>query len=198
MIHLYALHTSILSQILLSYRLSQNFFFLFRTAPAAYGSSQAKGQFGAAAASGFHKPQQHPQQIWAASVTSTAACGNVGSLTNLQGQGSNPYPHRHPVRFLTRWARARTPVIAEYWVEFPVLYLLIYFWLGWRGYVGRKLAQSDYDVKAPASPISPKDTGQLLSHYSQSWNGSNNLVEMKLFYFFSSDTFQSAHFYLRL
>ena len=50
-------------------------------APAADGSSQARGQIGAAAASQpMPQPQQH--QIQAISVTSIAAHGNMGSSTH--------------------------------------------------------------------------------------------------------------------
>ena len=49
------------------------------------------------------RPTPQPQQpwIWATSVNYAAACGNAGSLTHEQGQGSNLQPHRDNVRSLT-------------------------------------------------------------------------------------------------
>ena len=72
--------------------LSLSLFFLFRTASLAYGSSQARGWIGAAAAGlccrCWPMPQLQQCQIWAAtsepatSSTCTTACGNSGYLTN--------------------------------------------------------------------------------------------------------------------
>ena len=62
-------------------------YFVFRAVPAAYGSSLARGQMGAAAASLSHS------QIQAMSTTYTTACSNAGSLTHGLGQGSNLHPH---------------------------------------------------------------------------------------------------------
>ena len=54
-------------------------FFIFRATPAAYGSSWVRGQFGAVYANLCHATTAPDP---AASVTYTAACGNVGSLTH--------------------------------------------------------------------------------------------------------------------
>ena len=53
-------------------------FFLFRPAPAAYGSSQARGRIVTAAA-GLHDSNSN-KGSQATSVTYTTACGNVRSL----------------------------------------------------------------------------------------------------------------------
>ena len=55
-------------------------FFAFRAAPMAYGSSQARGQIRATAASLHHKPW--PRQIQAASVTYTTAHSNAESANH--------------------------------------------------------------------------------------------------------------------
>ena len=54
-------------------------FFFFRSTPAAYGSSQARGQTGAVAT----MPQPQQPQIQATSGTYTTDCGNTRSLTQL-------------------------------------------------------------------------------------------------------------------
>ena len=54
------------------------FFFSFRAAPAAYGSSQARSQIRAKATSLLHSPCR----IQAASATYTTAYSNTGSLTH--------------------------------------------------------------------------------------------------------------------
>ena len=56
------------------------FFLLFRAARAAYGSSQARGQIGAVAASLHHRSKQC--LIRAAPATYTTAHGNTGCLTH--------------------------------------------------------------------------------------------------------------------
>ena len=55
------------------------FFGLFRATSLTYGSSQARGQMGAAAASLSYTPQQH--RMRAPSVTHTIAHGYARSLT---------------------------------------------------------------------------------------------------------------------
>ena len=55
-------------------------FLLFRAAPLACGSFQARGLIGAAAPGLCHKPEQC--RIWAASVTYITAHGNTGSILN--------------------------------------------------------------------------------------------------------------------
>ena len=64
------------------------FFFLFMVVPAAYGSSQARGQTRNAAA--VLTPQ--PQQLWiqATYVTYVAACSNTRSLTHWARPGIEP------------------------------------------------------------------------------------------------------------
>ena len=57
-------------------------------APVAYGSSQARGQVGAAAASPTPQPQQH--QVQATYVTYAAACSNTSSLTHWARPGMKP------------------------------------------------------------------------------------------------------------
>ena len=67
-------------------------FLLFRAAPEAYGSSQARGRIRAVAASLHHSHSNVEPR--AASMTYTAACHNTGSLTyQAPGQGLNPHPH---------------------------------------------------------------------------------------------------------
>ena len=63
------------------------FFLLFRAAPKAYGSSQVKGEIGAAATS-LYLPQQC--QIQALSSTYTTAHGNTRSLTHWARPGIEP------------------------------------------------------------------------------------------------------------
>ena len=60
-------------------------FCLFRAAPVAYGSSQARGGIGAVAASLWPQPQQCT--IWAVSLTYTTAHGSTGSLTHWARPG---------------------------------------------------------------------------------------------------------------
>ena len=55
------------------------FFLFFNAAPAAFGSSQTKGQIEAAIFQPIPQTQQH--LIRAASTTYTTACSNVGSLS---------------------------------------------------------------------------------------------------------------------
>ena len=58
-------------------------FFVFRAAPEASGSSQARGRVGAAAASHSHSHSHSKCQIPAISATYTIAHGNVGSFNTL-------------------------------------------------------------------------------------------------------------------
>ena len=62
-------------------------FCLFRAAPEAYGSSQARGQIGATTAC------LQKLRIRAESVTYIIAHGNTGSLTHWRDQGPSPHPH---------------------------------------------------------------------------------------------------------
>ena len=72
--------------------------YLFIAAPVAYGSSQARGQIGAAVVGLCH------------------SCSNsrfkLDPQPTEQGQGSNPHSHRYYVRFLTRWVTMGTLVIS--------------------------------------------------------------------------------------
>ena len=82
-------------------------FFLFTAAPVAYGSSQARGRIGAAAASPIAQPQQ--SQIWVASVTYATACSNAGCLTHWVRPGIESTSSWIIVRFLTCWATMGAP-----------------------------------------------------------------------------------------
>ena len=61
---------------------------VFRATSVAYGSSQARGQIGATAASLHPQPQQ--RQIWATSATYTTAHSNAKSLTHWVRPGIEP------------------------------------------------------------------------------------------------------------
>ena len=63
-------------------------FCLFRAAPKAYGSSQARGRIGATAAGLHHSSRQ--RQIRAASAIHTTAHGNTGSLSHWVRPGIEP------------------------------------------------------------------------------------------------------------
>ena len=89
------------------YWCTQVSFFLFRAAPAACGSSQARGQLGASAASPHFQLQQH--QIQATPATFTIAHGNTGSLTHWSRPGITPTSSWVLVGFLTYWAAMGTP-----------------------------------------------------------------------------------------
>ena len=69
------------------------FFLLFKAAPTACGSSQARGQIGVAVASLRH--------IWAASATYTTVHSNVRSLIHWARPGIKPTSSWIPVGFLT-------------------------------------------------------------------------------------------------
>ena len=107
---------------LLSMTLCLNFPFLLpflggqRGAPAAYGSSQARGQTGAAATS---QPQQC--QVRAASDTYTTACSNTGSLTHWARPGVEPTSSWMLVGFLIRWATKGTPPNFPLFIRTPVI-----------------------------------------------------------------------------
>ena len=75
------------------------YFCLFRAAPTAYGSSQARGWIRAVDADVYPQPQQH--WVWAASVTYTTACGNAGSLTHWERPGTEPISSWILVGFIT-------------------------------------------------------------------------------------------------
>ena len=75
------------------------FFNLFRTAPLAYGGSQAKGLTGPVAAGLCHCHSKC--QIWATSMTYTTAHGNTRSLTRWAKPGIEPTTSWFPVRFIS-------------------------------------------------------------------------------------------------
>ena len=62
-------------------------YLIFRAAPAAYGSSQARGWIGATAGA---MPQSQQHRIWAESVTYTTAHSNARSLTHWVRPGIEP------------------------------------------------------------------------------------------------------------
>ena len=78
--------------------------------PAAYGSSQARGQNQSCSSRPTPQTQQHG--IRAASVTYTTAACSAAMLDpypTAQGQGLDPSSHRHYVGFLIRWVTTGTP-----------------------------------------------------------------------------------------
>ena len=76
-----------------------SYFLLFRAAPVAYGSSQAKGLIGAVAA--WYMPQPQPHEIWASSATYTTAHSNARSLTHGARPGIEPETSWFLVGFLS-------------------------------------------------------------------------------------------------
>ena len=80
------------------------FLFSFTAAPVTYGSSQTRGQIGAAAVSLHHSHHQN----WAVSATIPQLAAVLDPWPTEQGQGLNPNPHGHYVRFLTHWAKTGT------------------------------------------------------------------------------------------
>ena len=70
----------------------------FRVAPAAYGSSQARVQIGAAPAGLHHRHSKHIQIV---SSAYNAAHGNAGSLTHRVRLGIKPASSWLPVGFIT-------------------------------------------------------------------------------------------------
>ena len=63
------------------------FVFVFRAEGAAYGSSQARAQMGAAAVSLYHSHSNARSELWSTSVTYTTAHCNAGSLAHWAGPG---------------------------------------------------------------------------------------------------------------
>ena len=98
------------------------FFFLFTAAPAACGSSQARGQTGAAAAGLPAKSQQH--RIQAASVTFTTACDHAGSLTNRARPGIEPGSSRTVCWVLNLLSHKRNTLQSYFKFYFIVLYFV--------------------------------------------------------------------------
>ena len=82
------------------------FFSLFRTTPAAYGRSQARGWIWAGAVSLCHS---HNNAGAAASATYTTAHGNARSLTHWARPGIKLTSLQTLCLILTRWATMETP-----------------------------------------------------------------------------------------
>ena len=82
----------------------------------AYGSSQARGQIGTAAAGLYYQPQQC--RTWAVSATYTAAHGRAGSLTHWVGPGIEPESSGILVRFITS---------EPWWELLHIMFLNFYF-----------------------------------------------------------------------
>lgn len=78
------------------------FLFLFMAAPAAYGSSPARGRIGASAEAYAINP------INFGYVTYDAACISIGSLTHWGSQGLTPRPHGNNLWSLTPWTTVGT------------------------------------------------------------------------------------------
>ena len=93
-------------------------FFVFRTAPVAYGSSQAQGQIGAAAAGLRHSPSNTGFELLESNDLhcSLQQCWILNPTEG--GQESNPPSHGHYVGLLTCWATTETP-------DFTFLYPLV-------------------------------------------------------------------------
>ena len=82
-------------------------FLVFRTAPVAYGSSQARGSNQSHSCQPTPQPQQ--RRIRAASVTYTIAHGNTRSLIHWARSGIKPTSSWILVRSINFWARRGTP-----------------------------------------------------------------------------------------
>ena len=80
--------------------------FLFMATPAAYGRSQARDRIGAAGAGLFHSNAGFELHLW-----HVAAYSSANPEPTDRGQGSNPYPHKDIVRFLTCSATTGTPIL---------------------------------------------------------------------------------------
>ena len=84
-------------------------FLLFKAAPAAYGSSQARSWIGAVAAG--LGPQKQQCRIQATSLTYSAAPSNARSLAHWVRPGIKPTSSWILVGFVTCWAATETPQI---------------------------------------------------------------------------------------
>ena len=69
------------------------YFCHFRAAPVAYGSSQAKGGIGAAAAGLHHNPSNAASELHLRPIPQLTA--ELDLQPTDRGQGSNPHPHGH-------------------------------------------------------------------------------------------------------
>ena len=84
-------------------------YYLFRATPAAYGSAQARGGIGAAAA-GLHYSHSSIG-IWATFVTYTSAYGNTRSLTHWERPGIEPTSSWTLVGLLTTEPQQDFPIL---------------------------------------------------------------------------------------
>ena len=82
------------------------FFCLFRAAPSAYGSSQARGPIGATAAGLHHSHSTARSKLH---VTYTTVHGISGLLTHLARPGIEPVSSWILVGFVNHWAMTETP-----------------------------------------------------------------------------------------
>ena len=82
------------------------FFWGGRVTPAAYGSSQARGWIGAAAAC-LHHSNRGSEVYLRPTLQLTIT---LDPQPTEQSQESNPYPHRQYDGFLTCWATMGTPI----------------------------------------------------------------------------------------
>ena len=89
-------------------------FCLFRVAPTAYRSSQARGLIGAVAASLRHSHSQC--QIRASSATYTIAHGNAGSLTHGARPGIEPATSWFLVRFVSALPQRELHILFLYYL----------------------------------------------------------------------------------
>ena len=92
------------------------YFYCFRATPAAYGSSQAKCQIGATAASLHHSHSSSGSKLCLWPTTTTHS--NARSLTHWVRSGIEPASSWIPVRFLTCWATTGTPTFLIEWIQY--------------------------------------------------------------------------------
>ena len=88
--------------------------------PSTYGSSQARGQIGAAAA-GLHQSHSYTRSEPRLQLMLQLAATLVPWPTE-QSQELNLYPHGDYIRFLTSWATMGTPI---YIINYIILSLLM-------------------------------------------------------------------------
>ena len=94
--HLGLLHVlAIVNSAVMNIRVHETFFFFFflpfRAAPAAYGSSQARGQIRTTAAILHHSNSKAGYELCLQPTPQLTA--TMDRQPTKQGQGSNPYPH---------------------------------------------------------------------------------------------------------
>ena len=94
--------------ILLNWSLCLYFIFLFTTTAVVYGSSQTRGQIGAATASLCHSHSNTGSKLHLLPTLQLEAMSDAWPTE--WGQGLNLYPHRHYVGFLTCCVTTGTPI----------------------------------------------------------------------------------------